>query len=301
MSELVHEFAIDPDAILSISDIRYLDEATGWSKGRLISEFPSEWCRLISERLGKNGIADVKITHFLNLLKRKSGRFGRPKKIEGDLWYQAALREHGKKPFRAIISRSKVTPPECVLDLDELSSELPLWKISTSAAIPREAKEIAEAFSLLLKYSPSIYLIDPHFDPTTPKHRRPLQAICQAALNENQTQPKEVFYHLKAKRDTKVFEQDCLNELPFLISKGVKVTFLLWNERLGGQSFHDRFICFKYGSASFGHGLDDNPSSEDIVNVQLLDEEAHKLRFIEMDPVQSPFDLVHKFTLEGKR
>lgn len=301
MPQLVHEFAIDPEAIECWRDLKDLDGTTEWKQGRLISDFPSDWALSVFNRLRTNTVEDSRIEHFLKLLRSRCVRFGRPKAITDDSWFSACLKEHAKSPFRAIISRSKKNQPDFVLDISKLDSQTPYWKVETSAAIPRNAEKIAEVFSKLLKYSPSLYLIDPFFDPTKPKFCRPFQAICRAAFNEKLTQPKNVSYHLKSQRDVNVFQSDCVRELPFLIPKGIHVTFYLWSERLGGQSFHDRFICFKYGTANFGHGLDDNPNSEDRVNVTLLDEEAHKLRFKEMDPALSPFEFVHKFTIEGKR
>ncbi len=144
-------------------------------------------------------------------------------------------------------------------------------------------------------------MIDPHFDPTSPRHRRPLQAIAKAALNPTDTSIKTISYHLKHKRDAQKFEKDCITELPILVPKGIALEFHIWGERLGGQSFHDRFICFKQGTASFGQGLDDSPQTDDRVNVKLEDEASHALRQKECDPDRSPFDLIHRFTIVGER
>jgi len=300
MDQLVCEFAVDPDAIDGWQTLRFLDSNFGWERGRMISHFPRKWERMVYEKLQGGLVQDQKVEICLQSLKRKLIRLGRPKELQHGDWLNSAKEEHKRDPFRAIITRENKNRDPFILPLDDLHDGVPCWKVPTDAPIPRTAEDLADVVAHILKHAVEFLLIDPYFDPTKARYRRPLQEICRVARNPNQAQ-KTITYHLKADGNTGFFEQDCLREVPILVPTGWKVNFFLWNERAGGQSFHDRFLCFKYGVISFGHGLDENRHANDIVNVRLLSEDARLQRLRECDPATSPFDLVHHFRLEGTR
>jgi len=305
MERLVCEFAIDPDAVDSWDRLRFLDASTGWRAGRLISDFPKKWARQIYDKLETQTKKDFFITDCLQSLCRKTIRAGRANRIETAKWIDAALTQHSETPFRAIVTTEEHADQankDFVLGIEGLHDNTPLWKVATFAPVSRDAQEIADIFGNVLKYSREVRLIDPYFSPFARRYCRPLKAITQAALNPNDTTPKTITYHVKHQGgEPKQFEEDCRAELPDWIQKGINVEFFIWSEKLGGQSFHDRFLSLKYGTAWFGQGLDDNVKADDKVNVSLEPQECHDMLDEQCDPTRSPFDLLHRFLIEGTR
>ena len=302
MERLVCEFAVDPTAIDDWQTLRFLDEGFGWEKGRLIARFPKKWFETVYERLASGFARDAKLEICLQSLKQKLIRLGRPKELGSGDWLANARRENAREPFRAIITRENPDAEPFILPIDELHGATPLWQVPTDLAVPREALDMAAVIAHLLAHSTEVVFIDPYFHPKKNKFVRPLRAFCKAAKHPNY--PAKTFrYHLlkSAEWELADFERDCRHELPLVIPVGITVEFHIWSERMGGQSLHDRFICFKEGAISWGHGLDDSPHTDGTVNLRLLSDAALKLRHAEFDRQTSPFDFVHSIRIEGQR
>jgi hypothetical protein len=302
MERLVCEFAVDPTAIDDWQTLRFLDASFGWERGRLIARFPKDWFQMVYERLAKGLASDTKVEICLQSLKGKLIRLGRPKKLGPGNWLSNARHEHARFPFRAIIARENPDAEPFILKIDELHDTTPLWQVPTDSAVPRDAEEMAAVIAHLLCHATEVTFIDPYFHPKKKKFTYPLQAFCKAAKNPAH-QSKTFHYHLAKSAEWVVaqFEADCHAELPFMIPVGITVEFHIWSERLGGQSFHDRFVCFREGAIFWGQGLDDSPHTDGVVNVRLLSDAALKLRSSEFAKETSPFDWVHSIRVEGKR
>ena len=302
MERLVSEFAVDPEAIDDWRTLQLLDASFGWERGRLIARFPKKWFQMVSERLSKGFVSDAKVELCLQSLKGKAIRLGRPKELGPGDWLANARREHVRHPFHAIITRENSSTEPFILQIDELHDGTPRWQVPTDLAVAREASDMASVIAHLLAHSTDVVFIDPYFHPKKNKFVRPLRAFCKAAKHPNYA-TKTFHYHLlkSADRELADCERDCLNELPLVIPTGINVEFHIWSERMGGQSFHDRFICFKEGAISWGHGLDDNPHADGIVNVRLLSKAALQLRQAEFDLQTSPFEFLRCIRVEGRR
>src|SRR6202030_2499570 len=72
---------------------------------------------------------------------------------------------------------------QAVLPLALLSSSEPRWGLPHSQQPSRKALSLAGAVGNLLELSSEVIFVDPHFNPTQLKYRRPLEAFLWSLLN----------------------------------------------------------------------------------------------------------------------
>lgn len=102
---MLHEFAVDPEALSDWQSYRYLVEKFGVEHGRLISRFPKDWKRRVYDAC--SGCGDVEKKRIEVGLKSIDPRLivtGRPYG-QAPAWLVNAEAEHASQPFRAVISR----------------------------------------------------------------------------------------------------------------------------------------------------------------------------------------------------
>src|SRR5262249_3238148 len=106
-SDMLQEFAVDPEVMTTWQNVRYLSDRFGVEHGRLISCFPRKWQRLVYEACGRHpelgDVEKAKIEVEIRRLGSKLISTGRP--YDGRMaWLENAETEHGRRPFRAIIA-----------------------------------------------------------------------------------------------------------------------------------------------------------------------------------------------------
>ena len=297
---MIYEFAVDPACLNDWQTFRYLIEKFGVSQGRLISAFPRKWLKLVYASCGEFTFRQKQILQSeLNRVK-KYGLCDSSRMYDGTLgWLENALTQHGIKPFHAIISMEDDAKNQ-VVAAAEMTEANPLWGTQRTMIVPRKAEDMAASVSTLLLASKHIILIDPHFGPENARHRRPLQAFLTVATKSRTNDMPKVEIHTQVKSTEEFFRDGCHSKLTNLIPSGLKVRFVRWTSKPGGQPLHNRYILTNLGGVSFQHGLDDGGVLE-TDDVSLLDCESYEQRWKEYTGSDPAFDLLEEpFEIEGR-
>jgi hypothetical protein len=281
---MIHEFAVDPEALAGWQNFRYLVENFGVSQGRLISRFPSKWKRLVYEACEEcPPVEKARIVEKLNGIEDKLFSSGRI--YDGNLkWIPNASASHGEKPFRAIITTAEHARSTGHLDVDNKT-----WAVPRGAVVPRTATDMAAAADKLLRCSAEIVFVDPHFGGET-RFGRPLTAMIQCACDGRV--PRRFEYHLTAKSvPGHEFSRQLEKQQPYLrIPPGVKLVFVRWNQLDEGDTLHPRYILTEKGGLRFEHGLDEGNPGE-TTDVDCLASANHADRWAQYSPAAVAFQL----------
>jgi len=296
---MIREYALDPTCIGEWPVFRYLIENFGVPQGRLISEFPGKWLRMVYDSCGSFSFQQKQKLQVELVRIKKQGLCKTSRPYDGNLkWLENALAQHDNKPFHAIIS-AKSDAEKQLLDASEITEADPLWGVQRTMIVPRNAQAMAAAVGKLLSVAKHIILIDPHFGPENARHRRPLQAFLRAAMQNRSIGAPVIEVHTQAKSTEDFFRDECRNRLSNLIPAGLTVRFVRWTARRGGQPLHNRYILTDLGGVSFLHGLDDGRAGESD-DIALLDCESHKQRWSEYVGDAPAFDLAEEpFVIQG--
>ena len=289
---MLYEYALEPALLNNWKDFRYFTEKFGFSEGRLISLFPKEWKSIVFTLLSEcdaRECSEIQLKRAETLLFEKDSADIIPfdNKIlvrryewnpEKD-WLTNAEIEHGKRPFRAILTKENPRSKDFVLEGDNIEDDAPLFHVEKTSITPRSDREMAELVRPVLQVAKEILLIDPHFGPENPRHRRPMKEFLAAAIRGRDVSALErVEIHLKAKAMSTFFRGEASKELPRLIPKGMKVRLVRWSERVPGEPFHKRYILTDRGGVGFKDGLDDRKKGG-TDDVDRLGEETYRLRW----------------------
>ena len=178
------EFAVEPEAITgSYRDFAYVVEKFGVPEGRWISRFPKTWKALVYESAKSKLSGTKELSKIEERLRRIADDIllasGRTTADPAVPWIDAAVAEHGARPFDAIVaSVHRDAPP--VVALANLDAEHPCLVPNRQWIVARTAAALAGCCAPLIRVSRHIKLVDPHLDPTTPRFRRPLTALLAA-------------------------------------------------------------------------------------------------------------------------
>lgn len=255
---MIKEFALEPDAITSsYRDFCYFTEKFGISHGRVISEFPKKWRRMVCDSAQRTHGGKVEFSRIVEKLKSLKGEVvfesGRPSGDGNKEWIIRALEEHARNPFDAIIAQENLTAHVDILvaaDLDETDAR---FQAAGQRHITRTATEIVDCVGMLLGASKTVKLIDPHFDPTKARWRRMLGRVL-AALGSNGQTGVTLEIHRADNALPGNLKHYFDSSIPKMLFAGIIVQVFLHPE----TAMHNRFILTSVGGASYHTGLDDN-------------------------------------------
>jgi len=140
------EFAVEPEAITgSYREFAYVVEKFGVPEGRWISRFPKAWKALVYESAKSKLSGTMELSKIEERLRRIADDIlvasGRTPADPAVSWIEAAVAEHGARPFDAIVASVRRDAPP-VVALEDLDAEHPClapnrqWIVArTSAAL----------------------------------------------------------------------------------------------------------------------------------------------------------------------
>lgn len=288
---MFHEYALDPSALRSWADFRYLIDQFGMSQGRLISKFPSKWKKAVYEAC--SGIAPVERSRIEEGLRRIDQKlYASGRDYDADLdWIQNAVLSHTDRPFRAIITLpDKAATSDC-LDHSSLSDETERWQPGIPP-VRRSSVDMAAAAEKLLKSSAQIVFVDQYYS-CMARHSRPLSAFLRYAARG--ASAKRLEYHLGCGSSPEWFEAGIRNQVRFLdLADEAELVFYRWKEKPGGEEFHGRYILTELGGIRFDVGLDDSEDTPGIqtTDVAALDHATYLMRWSQHRPDSKVFDFI---------
>lgn len=296
---MVYEYALEPSLLGSWQRFRYLTERFGVSHGRLISRYPKRWKALVYEALG--ACSDLDKKRIEERLVRLDDRMV-TRAHEWDTtrdWLSNAELEHARRSFHAILAITNPRGSGAVLLADDLDEGTPRWNVSRGIAVSREASALADAIAPLLRIARNIVFIDPHFDPYKARARAALtEFLARVGARANGVPIERVEFHTGFNEGNVGFDAECRRQLPQRIPAGIRVRFVRWRERAGGEGLHNRYVLTDRGGVSLAWGLDEGaPQQTD--DLSLLDDALFQTRWEQYCGVNPVFDIAGEVTIVG--
>lgn len=264
---MIKEFAVEPEAIVeSALRFQYVIEKFSISDGRVISQFPAKWKKLVYQaaHAKHSGKAELKkIEEQLNSLPNNA-LISRSRPAGAGEWLDIVKAEHLRQPFDWVLTKYPLEIEQSV-HLDEWNAGHPSLQNQRQLRIARTAEEMAKVCRPLLRVAKHVKLVDPHFDLNNRRFQDPLarfiqclpENACVDIFVEGQNRSHE---HLRLGAD---------RFLPQQLERGIQVR--LWEHAKG--KMHNRYVLTPLGGITFGTGLDiagDNAVPTD--DVTLLEE-----------------------------
>lgn len=267
---MIHEYALDPEALSDWQTARYLLDQFGVHHGRLISQFPGKWKLKVYEAC--EGCSPINKTRIVERLKQSDSKLIRMgRNFESQFpWVENAIRSHVDRPFRLIISRAEDISAG-VVGVEDIGPNTPGWS-PDEGRVARRAEALANTALPLLVGAKTICLVDPHFS-CAARHCKPLEQIVKLVCLHSTANV--IQYHLLAKEATAEWFSSKLsdNRLSWgrQTLKDREIHFIRWKERIEGEAFHARYILTDRGGLLYENGLDEGPEPQTTV-VQPLNE-----------------------------
>ena len=296
---MIHEFAVDPEALASWQNFRYLIEKFGIPRGRLISRFPSKWEKMVIRACKDcSEMEQKRIVESLKNIRLKLYSAGRSYDKDQE-WLPNAVASHQALPFRAIITTPANAGSSGLLDCDALSEDDETWAVPRGGVVSRTPADLAGAADRLLRCSGEIILVDPYFGGEA-RFGKPLTAMIRCACDGRV--PRRFEYHLSSRSiDADVFKSSLERQRPYLrIPEKVNLVFVRWDQIDDSDTLHPRYVLTEKGGLRFDHGLDEGNPGE-TTDVECLDQALHAHRWAQFQINSGQFDLVDAWivTAEG--
>ncbi len=290
---MFHEYALDPEALRSWANFKYLIDQFGLDKGRLISKFPSKWKKSVYEACA--GMPDGEKKNIEVALKNidESLLFASGREFNKDLdWISNASQSHALSEFQAIITILERADVFGGLDHEKIREKPTCWK-SGIPPVRRKACDMAAAAEKLLKASSDIIFVDQHYN-CKPRHNRPLAAFLRNACTGSTV--KRLEYHMKFNGATaNWFNMELEKQVRYLgLPESHELTFYRWSELPGRDEFHGRYILTELAGVRFDVGLDesDDPDGGQTTDVAAMDDETYRHRWMQHQPHSGIFEFV---------
>jgi len=293
---MLHEYALDPNVLNTWQSFRYLIENFGVSEGRIISQYPKKWKRMVYEAC--SACKDVELSRIeqrLADIDDKLLKCACP--FDPALpWFTNA--EKCRDSFRAVISGANPNRHDNVLIADDIQCNEPLWGVPREKPVERVAGTMAACAAKLLAHAREILFVDPHFDPAKSRYRNTLKAFLEKVTDPSRV--KRIEYHVANSLPDEYFQQEYTEKVSRLLRLGITVRFIRWQEADGGDSLHPRYILTELGGIRFEHGLDEEPGGP-TVDVSLLDAALYKKRWKDYQKESTSFVYVDEVAVTGSR
>lgn len=266
---MFYEYALEPAALKSWESTRYFLDAFGPWKGRLLSQYPTDWIRLLLRGLTCGDVEKKRVMARLEQAKKDRVFFRRPGAPYNGAhpWINNARDEHARQPFHAIIAAS-ASAEDDHLDASSLDESHPRWQVPSGKLLARNPTVFAQALQLLLLASSRIVIVDPYFRADQTDKTAPLAAFC-SLINGRIG---EVHVHFS---DEALSYSLCMSHaqraLPSCIPVGVKVSLHCWKRRAGGPRLHNRYLLTDVGGVQFGDSIEQGERGQHD-RVSILDE-----------------------------
>ncbi|KMJ52762.1 hypothetical protein ACG97_11885 [Vogesella sp. EB] len=249
---MIKEFAVEPAAIVeSALRFQYVIEKFGISEGRVISEFPAKWKKLVYEAAQQEHHGKTELTKILEKIKHlpKNALISLARPAGTGDWLDIVKAEHQRQPFDWVLTKSPEEIGQAV-HLDAWDAGHPSLQNQRQERIARTAEEMARVCRPLLRVAKHVKLVDPHFDLNNLRYREPLARFIEC-LPENACI--DIFVAGLMLDGTRDHLLNGANRfLPQRLHRGMQVK--LWGHAKGRM--HNRYVLSQLGGLFFGVGLD---------------------------------------------
>jgi hypothetical protein len=299
---MIYEYALEPEALAfwaaNPSDYRFAFDKFGLGQPRLVSKYPKNWIKQVHDAatsLKDEKLEIKRLDGLIELIREKMIRRQNYNYYGDAPWLENAVREHNRSPFHAILA---CTNPNGYRDI-LLISELVLlpddrWDKQRDMFVPRTAEAMSQAVAPMLRICREAIFIDPHFSPVAARQRyiKSFKAFFSVMKRSGK------LFRIEIQADSKNnnFQEDCMEKMPRVIPRNLKVRFLQLQERPNGPELHDRYILTDIGGLELSRGLDEGNGE---VRITLLNRESYIKLWNYYCSENPAFDYVSDFRIEG--
>ena len=278
---MIFEYALEPDMVStwgSLYNSRFFLREFGLSQGRLVSQYPKKWAKKVWESFkevdhnDKRRLVELLVQIKKTMIKRKDYIWDDTQKS----WLENALIEHDRHPFHVVIAKNNPENRPEILSEDALGN-LPCagWDNPHGITVNRTAQDMANSGGVLLSHCRWVKFIDPYFSHCKRGHKLSMLVFLSILAKERPVGPPEKI-EIHTSGDGATLDH-LKNFYEKIIPTGMTVTLHLWQQRIGGQRLHNRYILTDLGGISFQHGLDSGEDGEtdDINRLDLNQYDSH--------------------------
>ena len=269
-----YEYAVDPKDIASDWYVfRYVWSLFGFSKGRLISQFPKNWFKEVYDAVDNIEKFESESTN-LHLIRQKLEEERKRQIGTGDCrvqnfhrqrhynktfsWISNALNEHERENFGDILALEK-KESSSVLSMTNLDEEKDLVN-NDQWASPIGQEELISKLEIFLRFGRRIAFIDPYFridSKVEHKNVREFLSNCLSKIKKhNPIADCEIHY-----RDHENYSMPSISHIEnkskiigSLIPCGMQITIYCWRKH-SSIEFHDRYLLTDKGGLHIGKGF----------------------------------------------
>lgn len=290
---MIYEYALEPEMVATwgtFHNSRFFSREFGLGQARIVSRYPKKWAKEVWDAFGDGNDSDrMRLTELLVQLKQTMVE---RKNCSWDStlnsWFDNAIIEHDRYPFKAIVARSNPeNRPEIIIE-DNLNVRSCLaWDAPHSISVHRKAPEMAVVIEMMLARCLWVKFIDPHLSPDKRGYSESLRVFLNILAGERPVGPPEyVEIHTALQNADEAYFRRSFEKF---IPAGLQVTLFQWQERPGGQSLHNRYILTDLGGVSFHHGLDAGHDG-DTDDITRLDCQQYELYCKQYNQATPAFD-----------
>jgi hypothetical protein len=259
---VIHAYALEPQLVATWgrgAEYRFIYGNFGLGTPRALLELPkfNKWKRAVYDAASGLGLSELELKRIDELL----ALFGEHRSRRADSvydgvlsWLENAEREYDRKPFKAILATANPRAHRGVLVGSQLDPGEARWACSTGATPARTPEALAAALSTMLVHCRVLHLVDPYFGPENARHRKVLVALMNV-LSDHQIVPEVVRVHCAVKPALAFFDAEAKKMASWLPAT-ITVEFVRWQQKLGGDRLHNRYVLTDLGGVSLGIGLD---------------------------------------------
>lgn len=274
---MIHEFALDPEMVARWHDrgeYAFFAGRFGMDAGRVVSGYPKKWRQMVREAFfdqvpADDPNAEMRLEALLDTLCEKMVK--RPSSFpELPSWLEKAEGEHGKRPFRGILSHDNPRNQPFIVTTGELAhgtitdeKNAQHWEVPPAPSPPRNAGEFAQVVAPILRCCQHAVFVDPHFAAEKSRFRNTLQSMLAILWEQNHglAAPQAELHICEGDQPkdppARFILEKCRAHLPDIIPHGGKLRVVIWKSRPGGEKLHNRYLLTDIGSVGFGVGLDE--------------------------------------------
>lgn len=280
---MIKEFAVEPEIMATWEHFRILWPDFGFSRGRVISDFPrKKWRRRVIDAAGSRNrpVAATSIRERMIQPAEWLSRvvdFHREYPDPSRAWLENAELSDGAAPFHLILALTNPRAHVRVVPVEKLDRSDASYTVQLQLDnIPRRAEEIAFTLDGLARHATTLTFIDPYLRLAHPAWTRVILAIVNK-MEAAGAKLIKINIHTKVDRRSvnRPGEERAMKSelLPYLPS-GCAVKVSYWSERPAGEQFHSRHILFDHCGVQLDPGLDEGSAAD---RTQIIIMEDHRL------------------------
>lgn len=300
---MLHEFAIDPCCLKDWGNFRTIVSGLGISHGRLVSEFPEAWLKVVERECAGFTFRQRQIMGDELARVKKCALVKSKFSYESQkTWLSNAVMHY--RVFRAIVA-SQLHEQFCNIALaGEITDSHQLWKVPRERKIDRTPEELGKAISKLLQMSDRIIFVDRNFHPASQKWQLTLRKFMETACEGRTYLPMFEYHfvikdeHLRLADRRLSFCDYCQETLGRVVPPGTKLKLCRLEQIPMGEGIHPRYILTERGGIRIDWGLDKGRIGQ-TTDVSLMDENLWLGRWHDFQENSGVFQFLESHDVTG--